>query len=162
MILTGIFFFVLMFAFFIFAYYIEPSLGIAKYKPAKYVSIEESYTRYTFTQLVQYSTFAYAIVYSLWIAINAAIYSAIGFFLVLLIRNRFLALSLPFIAYVVSAFVLIAFNLPDYRLNFSIFPFDRVQTPIWVAFVPFLVLLIILVSLMLYVRRNISKVGNLI
>ncbi|ETT56618.1 hypothetical protein C162_00328 [Paenibacillus sp. FSL R7-269] len=164
-ILTCLFFFSLIFISFLFAYYIEPYLGIADYDPEGFGLTKDNitvdtYTRYTFTQLLEYGTFTYSILYSLWVGINAALYSAISFFLVLIIKNRFLALSLPFIGYIIVIFTLIALDLEIYRLSYVIFPFDRIQSPIWTAFVPFLVLVVILFCLMIYVRRNTSKVDS--
>ncbi|ASA24742.1 hypothetical protein B9T62_30685 [Paenibacillus donghaensis] len=164
-ILTCLFFFSLTFISFLFAYYIEPHLGIANYDPAGFGLTKDNiaadtYTRYTFTQLLRYGTFTYSILYSLWIAINASLYSAISFFLVLLIRNRFLALSLPYIGYIIAGLTISSMGSYAYRPSYVLFPFDYIQSPIWTAFVPFLVLAVVLVCLMMYVKRNTSKVGN--
>ncbi|WP_438350490.1 ABC transporter permease [Paenibacillus sp. FA6] len=165
-VLTCLFFFMLIFIPFLFAYYIEPHLGIAKYDPEGFGLTKDNiaadtYTRHTFTQLLQYGTFTYSILYSLWVGMNAALYSAISLVLVLLIRNRFLALTLPFIIYLIGSFTLSAWGIEDYRPNYVIFPFDRVQNPIWTAFVPFLVLTVVLVGLIIYVKRNSSKVDSI-
>ncbi|WP_338554534.1 ABC transporter permease [Paenibacillus sp. KS-LC4] len=165
-ILTFSFFFVLIFILFLFAFYIEPHLGIAKYDPEGYGLIKdtlaaETYTRRTFTQLLKFGTFTYGFHYSFWVGLNAALHSAIGFYLVLLVRNRFLALSLPFIFYVISSYALAALGLESYRLNYLIFPFDRSQDPIWTAIVPFAILVATLIALMLYVKRNTSKVDSM-
>jgi hypothetical protein len=164
-ILTCLFFFILIFISFLFAYYIEPHLGIAQYEPDGYGLtkdniVADTYTRHTFTQLLRYGTFTYSILYSLWVGINAALYSAISFFLVLLMRNRFLALTLPYIVYLIVSFTLAALGIENYRPNYVIFPFDRLQNPIWTAFVPFLVLAVVLVWLIIYVKRNTSKVDS--
>ncbi|MBP2000812.1 hypothetical protein J2Z69_001843 [Paenibacillus shirakamiensis] len=164
-ILTFLFFFSLIYICFLFAYYIEPHIGIAKYEPAGFGltkdNIEaDTYTRYTFTQLLQYGTITYSILYSFWVAMNAALYAGISFFLVLFIKNRFLALSLPFIIYVITIFTLISLDLEIYRLNYVIFPFDRVQDPLWKPFIPFIILLLILLCFLLYVKRNPSKVDS--
>lgn len=165
-ILTFSFFFVLIFISFLFAYYVEPHLGIAKYEPEGYgltkdTIVADTYTRRTFTQLLQYGVFTYSLLYSFWVGINAALYSAIGFYLVLLMRNRFLALTLPYIVYLIVSFTLSALGMETYRLNYVIFPFDHAQNSIWTAFVPFLILVAVLVSLILYVKRNTAKVDSL-
>ncbi|MBA9087297.1 hypothetical protein FHR92_003781 [Fontibacillus solani] len=164
-ILTFLFFFFLVLICFLFAYLIEPQLGIAQYNPAGYGLtnnniIQDTYTRHTFSQLLKYGVFTYGLIYSLWVGVNGALYAAIGFLLVLLIRNRFLALSLPFISYIVVIFTLNALGLQIYRLNYSIFPFDRVQSPVWTAFIPFFFLMLFLVCLLIFVKKYNAKVGN--
>ncbi|MNB96048.1 ABC-2 family transporter protein [compost metagenome] len=164
--LTGVFFFLLVFISFLFADYIEPYLDIAQYKPERFGLTKENiaadtYSRYTFTQLLRYGSITYGILYSLWVGMNAALYSVFGFLLVLFMKNRFLAVSLPFIVYLVVSFTLAALGLEKYRPNNAIFPFDRIQSSIWTAFVPFLILASINVCLVIYVKRNISKVESL-
>ncbi|MBW7453168.1 hypothetical protein ACFOLF_16410 [Paenibacillus sepulcri] len=165
-ILTCLFFFILIFVSFLFAYYIEPHLGVAEYDPEGYGLTKDNikadtYTRHTFTQLLKYGTFTYGILYSLWVGINAAVYSSIGFFLVLIMKNRFLALTLPYIVYLIVSFTLASLGIETYRPNYVIFPFDYLQNPIWTAFVPFFVLTVGLFWLTTYVKRNTSKVDSL-
>lgn len=166
LILTCLFFFMLILIAFLFAYYIEPALGIAKYAPEGYglttdTVVADTYTRHTFTQLLRYGTFTYGILYSLWVGINAALYSAVSFFLVLLLKNRFMALTLPYIFYLIMSFTLSALGIENYRPNFVIFPFDRVQNPIWTAFVPFVIITIVLMLIVIYIQRNNTKVASL-
>ncbi|MGG4046290.1 MULTISPECIES: hypothetical protein [Paenibacillus] len=165
-ILTSLFFFGIIFISYLFAWYIEPHMNIANYDPTGFGLTEENiaedtYNRYTFSQLIRYGTTTYIILYSLWVSINAALYSSISFFLVLLIRNRFVALSLPYITYIISSLTLASLGWPAYRPSFALFPFDYQQSPIWTAFVPFLVLVFILVCLLFYVKQNASRVGKL-
>ncbi|ASA25908.1 ABC transporter permease [Paenibacillus donghaensis] len=166
-ILTCLFFFILVYVCFTFAYYIEPLLGIAKYDPEGYGLTQENiaadtYTRHTFTQLLRYGTFTYSILYSLWVGINAAVYSAISFCLVILLKNRFLALSLPYITYIVVTLSFASLGLNTYRPTYALFPFDYMQSPIWTACVPFLVLAGTLALLILYLRPTLSKADSLI
>lgn len=167
LVLTFIFFFCLIISLFIFAYYIEPLLGIANLDPAGYGLstdniAEDTYARHTFTQFLRSGTLTYGIVYALWVGLNAALYAAIGFVLVLLLRNPFLALSLPFIIYVVGTFTLSALGAEIYRPSYTIFPFDRIQSPIWTALIPFGILSVIVAGSLVYIKRNIFKLGNLI
>ncbi|MFI2859345.1 hypothetical protein ACH6EH_19865 [Paenibacillus sp. JSM ZJ436] len=165
-ILSGAFFFLIILGCFVFAYYIEPMFEIAHYDPAGFGLTEDNiahdtYIRFTFTQVLEYGIWTYAILYSLWIGMNASLYAAIALYLVILVRNRFLALSLPFIIYIISSFTLSALGVETYRPNHVLFPFDRVQSPIWTAFVPFVILLFVLFGLVVYVKRNIAKIGSL-
>ncbi|PAD74412.1 MULTISPECIES: ABC transporter permease [Paenibacillus] len=166
LVLTFIFFFCLIISLFIFAYYIEPLLGIANFNPAGYGLTtdniaEDTYMRHTFTQFLRYGTLTYGIVYALWVGLNAGLFAAIGFVLVLLLRNRYLALSLPFVIYVVGIFTLSALGAEIYRPSYTIFPFDRIQSPIWTALIPFTILSVIVAGSLIYIKRNITKLGNL-
>jgi len=165
-VLTFLLYSALIFVCFLFAYYIEPYLGIVKFDPSYGLTKEEiaisNITRHTFTQILNQGVFTYAILYSCWLGINAALYSAIGFYLVLLIKNRFLALTLPFIIYLVGSFTLLGLGIEDYRPNNALFPFDRIQAPIWTAFIPFLVLLLILLCLILYVQKKHTEIESLL
>lgn len=156
----------LIFICFLFAYYIEPHLGIVKFDPSYGLTKEEiavsNITRHTFTQLLNHGVFTYATLYSCWLGANAALYSSIGFYFVLLIRNRFLALTLPFVIYLVGSFTLLSLGIEDFRPNNALFPFDRVQAPIWTAFVPFFALLVILACLSIYVHKNHKDIESLI
>lgn len=151
---------------FLFAYYIEPYLGIVTFDPLYGLTKEEiainNITMHTFTQILNQGVFTYAILYSCWLGMNAALYSAIGFYLVILIKNKFLALSLPFIIYLVGSFTLLGLGIEDYRPNNALFPFDRIQAPIWTAFVPFLVLLLVLIGLIIYVHKKHTDIESLI
>lgn len=165
-ILTALFVFFIMFSIFLITRYVEPSLGIAHYDLKGYglspdTVQEAQYTRYTFTQLLRYGDMFYGFFYSLWVAINGALYASIAFFLVLLIRNRFLALSFPFILYLIGTFAFNSLELDKYSFMHSIFPFYRVQNSIGYAFIPFLIIVCINLLLFMLLRRSLKTAGNL-
>lgn len=164
--LTSLFLFFVMFSIFLITRYVEPTLGIAHYDLKGYglspeTVAEDQYTRYTFTQLLRYGDMFYGFFYSLWVAINGALYASIAFFLVLLIRNRFLALSFPFILYLIGTFAFNSLELEKYSFMHSIFPFYRVQNSIGYAFIPFFVIVCINILLFILLRRSLKTAGNL-
>ena len=124
----------------------------------------ESYTlsHSTFTQLFAYGPLAYGLFYSTWVGMNAALYASIGFLLLLVLNNRFLALALPYIFYLVGSFMLGAIGLRIFEFHYSIFPFGFVQQPFWVPFVPFAFLVFICLLLFLYIKKNAERLDNLL
>jgi|GEM_PF-1017848 len=165
--LSFLFFFFLAFIPFIYVYYIDPLVGNTVFQPSLYgltpdSVVEDSYSRNTFTNLLQYGNLTFGIIYSLWVGLNGALYAAISFYLILLIRNSLLALSLPYVLYIVISFTLGILQLDHFRPNQSIFPFDHPQGPLWTASVPFLILLIIAIVLAVYVKRNVDKLDQLV
>ncbi|MNW44240.1 ABC-2 family transporter protein [compost metagenome] len=166
-IISFVFFFMLVFIPFLFVFYIEPHLVNTVFKPDLYGLTPETidadtYKRRTFTQLLKYGTLIYGFVYALWVGLNGALYAAIAFYLVLTIRNVFLALSLPYIAYIISSFTLSALKLEDFRPNHAVFPFDHPQSPLWTALSSFIFLLIVLIALSVHNKKNIGKIERLL
>ncbi|WP_052676079.1 hypothetical protein [Paenibacillus sp. IHBB 10380] len=160
-------FFVFTFGYFLFSFYIAPILGLIQYHPEVYklnevTVVEDSYTRHTFTQLLQYGSLTYGFLYSCWVGLNAAVYAALGFFMVLIVRSQFLALSIPFLLYIVGSFVLGAAGLMHFRFPDAIFPYSYMQVPIWTAFVPFLFLIFICVIIYIYVNKRLEWMDNVI
>lgn len=160
-------FFVFTFGYFLFTFYILPQSGLIRFEPEVYklneiTVVQDSYTRHTFTQLLQYGTLTYGFLYSCWVGINAAVYAAIGFIMVLIIRNQFLALSIPFMFYILGSYVMGFGDLRRYRFPDSIFPYSSIQMPIWTAFVPFFFLLFICTILVIGVNKNIERIDTLI
>ncbi|MBM7697356.1 hypothetical protein JOD44_002513 [Salimicrobium jeotgali] len=150
---TGISTFLLIFLPFLFVFYIEPSLDIVTYNQIEQnsrVAVDA-----TFTQIFNnYGDFAYGIVYSLWVSLNTILYCTIAFLLLLVIKNPFVALSLPFVYYHVFNFIAGVLNIPRFSPLSTIFPFNIEQQPIWTALLPFTFLVIILLGTFLYVKKN--------
>lgn len=164
--LTFTVFFVFVLLMFIFAYYIFPSLGWANLHPERYglsgnALIEDTYTRHTFTQLLEYGLYTYILFYAFWVGINAAVYSSIGFLLLLLLQNKFIAMSIPWLIYIVGSFILISPELRPFRLADTIFPYMYMQQPIWTTFIPFICLCCICLLLYLVVRKKFTSLDDL-
>lgn len=162
--LVFVYCFLFIFICFLAAFHIVPALDLVKFHPdaTDLKAIQaELYGRHTFTQLLQYGTLTYGILYSAWVGLNAAAYSSIGFALLLLIRNRYVALSLPTLIYIVAGFLMTRPALMPYRTFDSIFPFSYLQQPIWTAFIPFLCLASIAAVLLHIVLSNLYKLDSL-
>lgn len=153
-------FFLLGIGYFIFSFYIVPSLEGIEFRPSN----EPVTSRHTFTQLFQYGLSVYGLVYSAWIAIHAALFASLGFFFSLIISNGYVALSLPFLIYMIGAFLLptLDIKLMPFWFVDSIFPFGYVQQPIWTAFVPFSGLLLVCILLFIYVNSRVERLDNLL
>lgn len=157
--LTFCVFFIFIFGYFVFAYYIEPIIGLVKYDQAFFAlngtTVEEyALQQNTFSQLLGYGALTYGLVYSLWVAFNAALFASFAFLLVLLVGNTFLALSIPFGFYMVQSFFMGAFGMVKYQFYQSVFPFNYMQLPIWTAFVPAVVLILLCLVLMVYLNLS--------
>lgn len=142
--LTGFIIFLLIFLSFVFAI-IEPNLGIIEYDIPH--SVYGGMSEVTFSQLLVYGDFMYGLIYSLWVSINAIIYSSISFMLMLLIRSQFVALSVPFLFYHIFNFITGVLGEAKFSPISTIFPFNIVQQPLWTVLVPFSFLLISLIVL---------------
>lgn len=157
---TFIVFFLLGIGSFIFSFYIAPSLELIDARP-----IDKPITsRHTFTQLFQYGPVVYGLLYSGWIALHAALFASLAFFFTLIMSNAYIALSLPFLIYMIGAFLLPSIDISFIPFWFvdSIFPFGYVQQPIWTAFVPFIGLLFVCILLFVYVYIRAERLDNLL
>ncbi|OWA36923.1 hypothetical protein B9G55_02265 [Saccharibacillus sp. O16] len=165
MLLTFIAFLLPMLLYFVVAYFLIPHYGWIKLAPYGMVlpqgmTLEqEQMERYTMTQLLEYGPWVYGIAYACWVSLNAAVYSALAFVLLLILNRSFIALALPFLLYTVGSFL-----VPDRRFYFfySVFPFGSVQQPIWVLMVPFAFLLLLCTVGLLYVRTFSGRMSRLL
>lgn len=165
MVITFLVFFIFSFNLFIFSFYIEPSLGLVKYQPEVYKLnnksvILDSFNRHTFTQLLEYGNFVYGLAFSAWIGLNALAYSTLGFFTVLLVKQKLLGITIPVIFYLIGTFILSFSNvLEPYRLADSVFPFSIGQQSISTSVTTLFFLF--LLNLLLYIYTIKIKIHNL-
>ena len=147
--LTGAIIFLTIFLSFVFSVYIEPHY-------LKFIDFSYEGNTYsvTFYQFLPYGDFTYGIAYSLWVSINAILYSTISFLLLLLLRRSFVALSAPFLFYHIFNFVAGVFGVAKFSPVSTIFPFNIQLQPLWTVLVPFTFLLIISLFLYSKVIRN--------
>jgi hypothetical protein len=163
--LTFIVFFLFAFNLFIFSYYIEPILGLVKYQPEVYSLTEktvilDSYKRFTFTQLLEYGNFVYGFTYSIWIGINAIIYSSLGFFTVILFSKKLIGISFPVLFYIIGSFIFgFSSTLMPYRMADTIFPFSIGQQSIWTNLTT--ISFLIVINLFLYFFTFKMKITSL-
>lgn len=149
--LTSGIIFLMVFLAFIFAMYIEPMLGIIAYQPLRPGEVTSGVT---FSQFLSAGNFTYGFVYSLWVSVNALLYSTIAFMLMLIIRSQFIALSIPFLFYHVFNFVTAIIGEPRFSPISTVFPFNIIQQPLWTVLIPFSFLLAVLIGLVIYVIRS--------
>ncbi|KOS61642.1 hypothetical protein FJQ98_25180 [Lysinibacillus agricola] len=156
-------FFIYIFSLFSLCFYIFPSLGLAHLQPEAYnlneITVQEdAYTRFTFTQLLEYGSLTYGLIYSFWVGINAAIYASIGFLLLLIVPNKFVAMSIPTLIFFVGSYLL---DRP-FQLLDAVFPYNYIQQPIWTAVTPFIGLCCLCLCLFLYIRKKFDYLDDLI
>ncbi|WP_312475263.1 ABC transporter permease [Neobacillus sp.] len=149
--LTALVTFMMIFIPFIFAVYIEPKLGIIKYVPSPFLHGSRNVT---FSQFLSLGQISYGVIYSLWVTINAVVYSTISFSLLLLIKSRFVALSAPFLFYHIFNFIAGVLGVARFSPVSTVFPFNIQQQPLWTVLIPFLVLILILIILLVSLRRS--------
>lgn len=138
---------------FVFSMYIEPLLGIVKLYPTEGNPIP--YT--TFEQLLFLGTFPYGIIYSLWVGLNGMMYATIALLLLMILKNPFIALSIPFMYYLLTNFITQAIGYDKFSPSNTIFPFSISQQPLWTVFVPFTLLCIVVIILGLYLKEYMHK-----
>jgi hypothetical protein len=145
---------------FIWAYLLEPAFGLVTYRTEGLDPEAAALTATTFSQLLAYGTWVYGVGFSLWLGLNGALYATIGFFLLFFIANRFVAISVPFVAVIVVGFFMAVLQVPQFAPG-SVMPFNLIQFPIWVPFVPFTVLAALAATAALYVHRNTHRMDVL-
>ncbi|MFT4123232.1 MAG: hypothetical protein QM635_05305 [Microbacteriaceae bacterium] len=81
---------------------IEPTLGWRTYEtfPGDEVTAPAASSR--LSQLIATSTALYALAYAAWSGLNAAVWASVGFGFLLVVRNRFVALSAPTLLVIVA------------------------------------------------------------
>ncbi|GCD84380.1 ABC transporter permease [Parageobacillus thermoglucosidasius] len=145
--------FLMVFVPFIFSMYIEPGLGIVHLYPADGNPIP--YT--TFEQLLFLGTLPYGIIYSLWVGLNGMMYATMGLLLVMILEKPFVALSIPFMYYLLGNFITQILGYEQFSPTYTIFPFSISQQPLWTVFVPFTILCIVIIILGFYLKENLYK-----
>lgn len=115
---------------------------------------------FTFSQLSAVSPALMCVVYSLWVGLNASLYAAFGAVVLMLVENRFIALAAPTAWYWLLNLATALLGLEAFGPTTMVFPFNITQQPIWHAFIPFGVLLLVTVGLWrLVVRREFATAG---
>lgn len=92
----------------------------------------------TFSELTRISSWLYVLVFSLWLATNAAVYASLALSSCLLLNNRLAGLTLPWVLTVLVSFACAFLGLERFSPD-TILPFNVTQLPAWQPFVPFAV-----------------------
>lgn len=149
-IVTFIVAFLMIFIPFVFVQYIDPALSIIQYETTFYEPVSVG----TFEFLAERSILLYGVVYSLWVAINGVLYVSVAYLLSICIKNRFVALSVPFLWWFIMNFVTGVLGIEKFSPIFSVFPFSIATQPIWTVFVPFVVSILAIISLYVYIKSK--------
>nr|WP_300148682.1 hypothetical protein [Propionicimonas sp.] len=110
-------------------------LGEPRYEPEAYgytnpdSAIAAQLHWKTFSQLLVYGAWAPVAVYAVWLAVNAALYSTMAMCTVLLVPNRVLGFSLPWVGYLLTSFMTAILGLEAYSIAL-VFPFNLTQLPL--------------------------------
>ncbi|MGM0836761.1 MAG: ABC transporter permease [Bacillota bacterium] len=110
---TGITIFSMLFLTFIYVQYIDPFIGLIEYTPNFH---GENAPEVTFSQIIKYGDLVYGVIYSIWVALNAIIYSTVAYLLLLILKSNFIALSAPFLFYHVFNFITGVLGEPKFHL----------------------------------------------
>lgn len=147
-IVTFIVAFLMIYIPFVFVQYIDPALGIIQYETSFYQPTSVG----TFEFLAEKSVHLYGVMYSLWVAINGVLYVSVAYLLSICIKNRFVALSVPFLWWFIMNFVTGVLGIERFSPIFSVFPFSIATQPIWTVLVSFAVIILAIVSLFIYIK----------
>lgn len=138
---------------FLFAQYINPQVGFI----SNVMVDTNPHGTTTFEQLLVYGPFLYGFIYSLWIGINGVLYATLPLLLCLILDNSFVGLSIPFVWYQGMSFVTAILGISQFAPLYTIFPYSILQQEIWTVFVPFLILLLMVIISYVYLRKRNSK-----
>lgn len=147
--------FLMIFIPFVFIQYIDPALNIIQYTTDFYQPPSAG----TFGFLAETSILLYGIGYSLWVAINGALYTTIAYLLSICLKNKFVALSIPLLWWIIMNFVTAILRIEMFSPVYTVFPFTITAQPIWTIFVPFTILLLVIIGLTAFIKTK-SKVWD--
>lgn len=150
--ICGAVMFVMVFFSFLFSLYAVPNMNMVEFHQAGTYDVVPTVT---FSQFLVYGNIAYGLIYSMWVALNAIVYATIAYLLILLLNNPFIAISAPFVFYHVFNFVTGVLQIPQFSPLSTIFPFNIQEQGIWTIFIPFTVLMIVLIGAYICSRRTI-------
>lgn len=154
-IVTFVVVFLMIFIPFLFMQYIDPMVGYIHYETEALSNVSIG----TFEVIAQKSVLLYGIVYSIWVGINGALYMTIAYLLTICLKNKFVALSMSFVCWFITSFVTAVLGIERFSPVFTVFPFSITAQPIWTIFVPFIMLILIMATLIVYIKKT-RKVWN--
>jgi len=133
------------FLLFVLAYYVwpvvgDPSVDLSVYFLTPESAVTSSFTASTYSQLLVFGSLTFGILYSLWVGFCAAVWTSLAMAALLTVKNRPIALLLPFLLYIGQWVVASLYG--NVRASFvaSVFPFGYQQTSILAGATPMLVL----------------------
>ncbi len=89
--------------------------------------------RYRFAGLLNIHPAVFGLFYAAWLGTNAAAYAVLGVAALVWVQNRFVALAVPFIVYLVLTVGPAVVGQESFSSSMAIFPFSLEQVPAWQA-----------------------------
>lgn len=149
-IVTLIVVFSMIFIPFMFIKYLDLFFNVIQYEADYYEPVSVG----TFEFLAEKSVFLYGVVYSIWVAINGALYVTVAYLFSILIKNRFVALTIPFLWWFIMNFITGILGIESFSPVYSVFPFLITSQPVWVVFVPFITLIVAIIGLLIFIKSK--------
>jgi hypothetical protein len=151
---------------FLVSYYFWPAIGNPSITPSLYnltpsQAVLDSFSRHTYSGLLQAGALTFGLVYSLLVALAGATFACLGLVMLLLVRNRILALAIPFVVFLLETIGAALVGEPQFGFLYGIFPFGLAASPAWEALTPLAILVIILAALWIYVLARVRTLPNL-
>lgn len=162
--------FVVFFAWTLLAYVIAnlgwPLLGDPSVDPRGYdlttaSAVVDSWHRSTLSQWLQAGTWVYGFGYSAWVGFCAAVYAGLGLAMLLVLRQRVIAMAVPFVLYFGQTVAAQLLGGGQWSLQQSMFPFGMVQAPVLVGMAPTLLLAAVVLVLWAVLLRRLVRLENL-
>ncbi|OZV13300.1 hypothetical protein CIW83_05350 [Tissierella sp. P1] len=136
---------------------IVPRYGLVELTPIT----EKMYPRENnLSFLLEYSSLAYILVYTIWVGINAVLYGNMAMLISLHKKNGFISLSIPVLFYHLGNFFLAVIGFEKFSPLASVFPLSLRK--IWTGnfFVSFITLFIIDIVLFIYSYKKYKQFGD--
>jgi hypothetical protein len=159
-------FFLFAFVPFVISFFVWPAIGNPHVDPAGYdltpaQAIADSYSRYTFTSLLSRGDLTFGLVYASIVGSGGAVFAACGLVMLLLVRNRNVALAVPFATYLVESLGAALGGPPVWGLVYGLFPFHIAAAPSWQALAPLVVIAAVVTGLWVFTFRQARTLPNL-
>ncbi|MEK3955711.1 MULTISPECIES: ABC transporter permease [unclassified Psychrobacillus] len=135
---------------FVFVQYINPSFGFISD-----IGVSGNLPgTVTFDQLLVFGPFVYGLIYSIWVGLNGVLFATLPIILCLLLDNSFVALSIPFVWYQGLSFISAVLGIAKFAPLYTVFPYSIIQQELWTVFVPFSILLVIVIVSYIYLKKR--------
>jgi hypothetical protein len=139
----------------------DPNVDLISEGLTPAAALAEAVADTSYSQLLAVSPEFYVTAYTLWLAFSTAVFCALGMAMLLIVRNRALAVVIPFLLYLTQDVLIQFAGNPTGALLHSIFPFGLQQSPILVAATPVLVLATGVTALWVVLVRNARRLPRL-
>jgi hypothetical protein len=124
-------------------------------------ALTDTYTRHIFTGLLVYGDAVFGVVYSALIGFAGAVFASLGLGMLVLIRNRIVALAVPFGLFLVETVGAAVLGVPQFGLLYGLFPFGLSASPTWQALAPVACITAALVVIWAYAFSRARTLPNL-